>query len=57
MWAMARPGLITIKLSEEELRQLEEIAAKLGVTKQAVLRMLIKLYAPKLIQALDSVKP
>jgi len=54
---MARTGLITVKLSEVEIRELEEIAARLGLRKQDVIRMLIKLYAPKLLQALDGIKP
>jgi len=54
---MARQGLITVKLSEVEIRELEEIAARLGVRKQDVIRMLIKLYAPKLVDTLRAIQP
>jgi len=54
---MGRTVPLIIKLTEIEVRELEEIATKLGVTKQDVIRMMIRLYAPKLIQALEYIKP
>jgi len=54
---MGRTGLLTIKLTELEMRQLEEIAAKLGLSKQDVIRLLLRLYAPKLIHVLESLHP
>jgi len=43
---------VVLTLQEEEYQRLTEAAARLGMSKQRVIRLMMRAYLPKLLQAL-----
>jgi len=50
---MSKPNIVVLKLRDEEYRQLTEAAARLGMTRQQVIRLMLRVYLPRLMQGLE----
>jgi len=49
---MSKYKVMMLRLREEEDQKLREVAARLGMTRQQVLRLMLRVYLPQLMQGL-----
>jgi len=49
---MGKYVVMMLRLHEEENQKLSEVAARLGMTRQQVIRLMLRVYLPQLMQGL-----
>jgi len=50
---MGKYVVMMLRLHEEEERKLSEVAVRLGMTRQQLIRLMLRVYLPKLMQGLE----